>query len=49
MRPGGTYGVLRHEYVHIRRFDNLWKILVFTAVCIHWFNPMAFKEYQELG
>lgn len=33
--------VLRHEYVHIRRFDNLWKILVFAAVCIHWFNPMA--------
>lgn len=38
--------VLRHEYVHIRRFDNLWKILVFAVVCIHWFNPMAWVMWH---
>lgn len=38
--------VLRHEYVHIRRFDNLWKILVYAAVCIHWFNPMAWVMWH---
>ena len=33
--------ILLHEYVHIRRFDNLWKIVVLAAVCVHWFNPLA--------
>ena len=32
--------ILKHEQVHIRRQDNLWRaIAVFTA-CIHWFNPL---------
>lgn len=38
--------VLRHEYVHIRRFDNLWKIVVLIAVCVHWFNPMAWVMWH---
>lgn len=33
--------VLAHEYVHIRRFDTLWKLLALCAVCVHWFNPLA--------
>lgn len=33
--------VLAHEYIHVRRFDMLWKLLALCAVCIHWFNPMA--------
>lgn len=33
--------ILRHEYVHIRRFDNLWKVVMLAAVCVHWFNPLA--------
>ena len=33
--------VLTHEYFHIRRFDMLWKLLMLCAVCIHWFNPLA--------
>lgn len=32
--------VLTHEYVHIRRFDTLTKLLLVTALCIHWFNPL---------
>ncbi len=37
--------VLTHEYVHIRRFDAVAK-LVFTAVfCIHWFNPAVWLLY----
>lgn len=33
--------VLAHEYVHIRRFDALGKLLLAAALCIHWFNPMV--------
>lgn len=31
--------ILLHEMVHIRRHDNLWKLLAAAALCIHWFNP----------
>ena len=37
--------VLEHEYVHIRRFDLLAKLAVIAAVCIHWFNPLAWVMY----
>ncbi len=33
--------VLRHEKTHIRREDNLWRILALLAVTVHWFNPLA--------
>ncbi|HBA47911.1 MAG TPA: hypothetical protein DCZ91_08970 [Lachnospiraceae bacterium] len=33
--------ILAHEYIHVRRFDMLWKLLALCGVCIHWFNPMA--------
>ena len=33
--------VIRHEKTHIRRLDNLWRILGFATASIHWFNPFA--------
>lgn len=33
--------ILFHEYVHIRRFDTLWKLTALCAACVHWFNPLA--------
>ena len=30
--------VLTHEYVHIRRFDAITKILFAAVLCIHWFS-----------
>lgn len=33
--------ILKHEKMHIRRADNLWRILVFLVVSIHWFNPLS--------
>lgn len=33
--------ILFHELVHIKRYDNLWKLLSIFVVCIHWFNPFA--------
>lgn len=33
--------ILKHENTHIRRGDNLWRILAFLIVSIHWFNPLS--------
>lgn len=47
--------VLRHELVHIRRFDPLLKALVAVATCVWWFDPLvwlmrrAFSQDMELS
>ena len=33
--------VFAHEYTHIRRFDALLRLLLITALCVHWFNPLV--------
>ncbi|MBD5449276.1 MAG: M56 family metallopeptidase [Lachnospiraceae bacterium] len=33
--------ILRHELIHIKRWDILWKILKQLVLCLHWWNPMA--------
>ncbi|MDE5588316.1 MAG: peptidase M56 BlaR1 [Acetatifactor sp.] len=33
--------ILMHERMHIRRADNLWRILAFIITAVHWFNPFA--------
>lgn len=35
-----TY-VLKHERAHISRKDNLWRMMAFVIVAVHWFNPLA--------
>jgi hypothetical protein len=37
--------VLTHELTHIKRFDVLTKWLLAAAVCVHWFNPLAWVMY----
>lgn len=37
--------ILTHEFVHIRRFDTLTKLLLTAAVCVHWFNPFVWVMY----
>jgi murein DD-endopeptidase MepM/ murein hydrolase activator NlpD len=37
--------ILTHEYVHIRRFDALMKLLLTAALCVHWFNPLVWVMY----
>lgn len=37
--------VLEHEFVHIRRFDTIKKLLLIIAVCVHWFNPLVWAMY----
>ena len=37
--------ILTHEFVHIKRFDTLTKLLMATALCVHWFNPFVWLMY----
>lgn len=39
-----TY-ILTHEFVHIRRFDGVTKLVFAAALCVHWFNPLAWVLY----
>lgn len=41
--------ILLHERVHMRRLDNLWKLLALAAVAVHWFNPAAWLMVLLLG
>lgn len=31
--------ILMHENVHIKRQDNLWRVIAFATAAFHWFNP----------
>lgn len=33
--------ILLHEQAHIRRGDNLWRLLAIAVTTIHWFNPFC--------
>lgn len=37
--------VLEHEWIHIQRFDLLFKMLLIATVCVHWFNPFVWVMY----
>ena len=39
-----TY-VLTHEFIHIRRFDSVTKLVFAATLCIHWFNPLVWVMY----
>ena len=33
--------ILLHEQTHIKRKDNLWRVIGFVTACVHWFNPLS--------
>jgi beta-lactamase regulating signal transducer with metallopeptidase domain len=37
--------ILAHEYVHIRRFDYVSKIILAATLSLHWFNPFVWLMY----
>lgn len=37
----GLEMILCHEWMHIRSMDVLKKAIIAAAVCVHWFNPLA--------
>lgn len=40
---------VRHELVHCRRLDILYKWLVQIAICLHWFNPLVRMMGKEVS
>lgn len=41
--------ILTHEFVHIKRFDTLTKLLMATALSVHWFNPFVWLMFVLLN
>ena len=37
----GNGWALIHERTHVRRADNLKRVIAFTAAALHWFNPLS--------
>lgn len=37
--------ILFHEFTHIRRFDQVAKLFMIGALCLHWFNPFVWVMY----
>lgn len=40
--------VLRHELVHYRRGDIVWRWVAVLATSIHWFNPMVYVAAAQM-
>ncbi len=38
--------ILHHERTHIRRRDNLWRMVALATACVHWFNPLCWLFLQ---
>lgn len=43
-----TY-ILLHEQTHIRRGDPLFRVLAYTALTLHWFNPFVWMAFFLSG
>lgn len=37
--------IILHEKIHIRRKDHIIKILAFTVLAVHWFNPLVWVAF----
>lgn len=37
--------ILLHEHIHIRHFDAVKKMIMVSALCVHWFNPFVWMMY----
>lgn len=41
--------IFRHELTHYLRMDLLYKWLVELALCLHWFNPLAYWVRKQIN
>lgn len=41
--------ILLHEQTHIKRFDHVFKLAGFFALCLHWFNPLVWAAFLLCG
>lgn len=40
--------IIQHEKTHIRGLDNLWRMIAFMVVAVHWFNPLSWMFLRAL-
>jgi len=40
--------VMLHEAMHIRRKDNLFKLVLLVVLCLHWYNPLVWLMAKML-
>ena len=45
LADGAAKLALEHEYVHARRFDLVFKLVLTAALAVHWFNPAVWLMY----
>lgn len=45
LNPSEKSYILKHEQIHIKRFDHLLKPAAFLTLCIHWFNPLVWVAF----
>lgn len=38
--------VILHEKYHIKRLDHIAKLVMYLALCIHWFNPAVWLSFR---
>lgn len=41
--------IARHELIHYKRGDMIYKWLVQTVLCLHWFNPLVYRMEREIN
>ncbi len=41
--------IVKHEKIHIKRKDPLFRFFGFLALCIHWFNPIVWFAFSKSG
>jgi beta-lactamase regulating signal transducer with metallopeptidase domain len=41
--------ILKHELIHLKRYDLWCKALVLTATVLHWFNPMVYLMSRAMA
>lgn len=45
---GEKKDLLRHELMHIKNNDFIWKIFAALAICVHWYNPYSYRLAHEI-
>ncbi|MCL1788432.1 MAG: M56 family metallopeptidase [Defluviitaleaceae bacterium] len=48
MAPDALHFIFKHELIHFRRKDLLYKYAVLLASAMHWFNPLVYRMAQEI-
>ncbi len=40
--------ILEHELNHIAAEDIYWRWYCLMTICVHWFNPVLYRQFQDL-